>query len=174
MLRKQIYILAGMLTAVAVGLGFGLYVDWGAPNPMPTDAGERLAFAGRLLLVPGLALFAGVGMTANQRFLKPDAIDGERKVESWAFEVNLRYNQNTLEQAFLAAVAWIGLALVLPVEQLGVISRMAVMFGAGRFAFWLGYLYAPWARAFGMGLTAYPSFVGLIYLAWFAIAQPGG
>jgi hypothetical protein len=166
-------ILAGMLAAIIVGLGFGLFVDWGAPSPPPADAGERIAFAGRWLLIPGLALFAGVGFTANQRFLKPDAIDGERKVESWGFEVNLRYNLNTLEQAILAAIAWIGLALVLPVNQLGVIPRMAVMFGVGRAAFWAGYLYAPWARAFGMGLTAYPTFVGLIFLAWFSLQGAG-
>jgi hypothetical protein len=36
----------------------------------------------------------------------------------------------------------------------------------GRLAFWIGYLYAPWARAFGMGLTAYPTFGALVYLAW--------
>ena len=42
---------------------------------------------------------------------------------------------------------------------------MAVLFGAGRAAYWLGYRYAPWARAFGMGLTAYPQFAALVYLA---------
>jgi hypothetical protein len=62
----------------------------------------------------------------------------------------------------------VNLALVLPVEDLGVIPRMAVLFGVGRAAFWLGYLYAPWARALGMGLTAYPSFGALVFLLWTA------
>jgi hypothetical protein len=166
MLRKQVLIFGGMLAAVVVGITVAFYLPWGVPDPVPQNDGERLAFAVRWLLVPGLALFVGVGMTANQRFLKADAIDGERKVESWAFEVNLRYNQNTLEQLALAAVAWTGLALALPAEQLGIIPRLAILFGAGRAAFWLGYLYAPWARAFGMGLTAYPSFVALVFLVW--------
>ena len=174
MLRKQVLIFAGMVAAVVVGIAVAFYAPWGAPDPLPQNEGERLAFAVRWLLVPGLALFVGIGMTANQRFLKSDAIDGERKVESWAFEVNLRYNQNTLEQLALAAVAWTGLALTLPAGQLGIIARMALLFGAGRVAFWLGYLYAPWARAFGMGLTAYPSFVALVYLVWFALQQPAG
>jgi hypothetical protein len=168
MSRKQLLILGGMLAAVAVGIYVVFYVDWGRPDPAPANAGERLAFAARWLLVPGLALFAGIGLTANQRFLKADAIDGERRVDSNAFEINLRYNQNTLEQAILAAVAWVNLALVLPAEDLGVIPRMAVLFGVGRAAFWLGYLYAPWARAFGMGLTAYPSFGALVFLLWTA------
>jgi hypothetical protein len=168
MSRKQLLILGGMLAAVAVGIFVVFYVDWGRPDPAPANAGERLALAAHWLLVPGLALFAGIGLTANQRFLIADAIDGERRVDSNAFEINLRYNQNTLEQAILAAVAWVNLTLVLPVEQLGVIPRMAVLFGVGRAAFWLGYLYAPWARAFGMGLTAYPSFAALIFLLWTA------
>lgn len=166
--RKQLLILGGMLTALAVGIIVAFYVPWGAPDPLPQNAGERLAFAARWLLVPGLALFVGIGMTANQRFLLPDAIDGQRKVENTAFEINLRYNLNTLEQAVLAAVAWIGLALVLPVDELGIVARLAVLFGVGRAAFWLGYLYAPWARAFGMALTSYPTFAALIFLLWTA------
>jgi hypothetical protein len=110
-------------------------------------------------------LFAGVVFTANRRFFSPQAIDGERHVENDSFEINLRYNQNTLEQLVLAAIAWTGLALMLPAEQLGIIPRLAVLFGVGRIAFWLGYLYAPWARAFGMGVTAYPTFVALVWLA---------
>jgi hypothetical protein len=121
------------------------------------------------MLAPGLALFAGVGLIANRRFFLEGAIDGERRVENTAFEINLRYNQNTLEQLALAAIAWTGLALALPVEEIGVIARMAVMFGVGRLAFWIGYHYAPWARAFGMGLTAYPTFGALVYLAWLAL-----
>ncbi len=164
--QKQLLILGGMMAAVIAGVVAVFFVAWGAPDPPPADAGEKLAFAARWLLVPGLALFAGVGVTASQRFFNPSAIDGERKVEDEAFEINLRYNQNTLEQLALAAVAWMGLALALPVEEIGVIARMAVMFGVGRLAFWMGYHYAPWARAFGMVLTAYPTFGALVYLAW--------
>jgi hypothetical protein len=167
--RKQLLILGGMVAATVVGVIGAFFVSWGTPDPLPADAGERLAFAVQWLLVPGLALFAGIGLVANRRFLMPEAIDGERRIENAAFEINLRYNQNTLEQLALAAIAWLGLALALPEDQLGVIARMAVMFGVGRIAFGLGYLYAPWARAFGMALTAYPTFGALIYLAWLAM-----
>lgn len=169
MSRKQYLILGGMLTAIAVCLVFGLYVQWGAPDPLPGSLAERIAFAARWLLVPGLSLFVGIAFTANRRFMMPNAIDGDRRVDNDAFEINLRYNLNTLEQAVLAAVAWLGLAITLPAEQLGLIARMAVMFGVGRAAFWLGYLYAPWARAFGMGLTSYPTFVALVFLAYNAV-----
>lgn len=167
--QKQLLILGGMMAAVVAGVIVVFFVDWGAPDPLPADAGERLAFAARWMLVPGLALFAGVGVTANRRFFLENAIDGDRRVENTAFEINLRYNQNTLEQLVLAGVAWTGLALALPAEEIGVVARMGVMFGVGRLAFWIGYHYAPWARAFGMGLTAYPTFGALIYLAWLAL-----
>jgi hypothetical protein len=163
--QKQVRVLAGMMAAVLVCLAGAFYWSWGAPDPIPQGSADRLAFAVRWLLVPGLALFAGVVFTANRRFFSPQAIDGERHVENDSFEINLRYNQNTLEQLVLAAIAWTGLALMLPAEQLGIIPRLAVLFGVGRIAFWLGYLYAPWARAFGMGVTAYPTFVALVWLA---------
>jgi hypothetical protein len=167
--QKQLLILAGMMAATIAGVVVVFFVAWGAPEPLPTDAGERLAFAWRWMLVPGLALFAGVGVTANRRFFIADAIDGDRRIDDKAFEINLRYNQNTLEQLALAAIAWTGLALALPIEEIGVVARMGVMFAVGRLAFWMGYHYAPWARAFGMGLTAYPTFGALIYLAWLAL-----
>jgi hypothetical protein len=167
--QKQWLILAGMIAATVSSIIVVFFVGWGAPETPPANAGERLAFAARWLLVPGLALFAGIAVTANRRFFLDKAIDGERRVEDAAFEINLRYNQNTLEQLALAAVAWSGLALVLPIEEISVIARMGVMFGVGRLVFWVGYHYAPWARAFGMGLTAYPTFGALIYLAWLAL-----
>lgn len=167
--QKQLLVSIGVIAAVVVTLLVVFFVGWGAPEVAPADAGERLAFAMRWMLVPGLALFVGVGVIANARFFSEKAIDGDRRVEDAAFEINLRYNQNTLEQLALAAVAWPGLALALPIEEIGVVARMAVLFGVGRFAFWIGYHYAPWARAFGMGLTSYPTFGALIYLAWLAL-----
>lgn len=80
MLRKQLVVALGMVTAIAV-----LVVAWAMlpslPLPVPDgdDAAARLAFVGRWLLLPGLALFAGVATIANQRFFVAEAIDGERK-----------------------------------------------------------------------------------------------
>lgn len=161
----------GALAALIVTLVV-VFAPWGtfaSPHPAPANAGERLAFAARWLLVPGLALLVGIGVLSNARFMSPAAIEGQRVVDSPAFDINQRYNLNTLEQAVLAAVAWTGLALTLPADQLGLIPRIAVQFGVGRALFWIGYLYAPWARAFGMGLTSYPTAGVLVWLAWSAV-----
>jgi hypothetical protein len=49
---------------------------------------------------------------------------------------------------------------------LTLIPAMAFVFIAGRALFWIGYLIAPVARALGLGLSAYPTFAALIWLAW--------
>ena len=127
---------------------------------------ERLAVAARWLLVPGLCLLAGLGVTANQRFLRTDAIDGQTDFKPGFMDINLRYNKNTLEQTVLAAIAWTGLALALRPADLNLVPALAALFALGRATFWIGYLYAPWARAFGLGLTFYPTIAALIWLAF--------
>ena len=167
MLKKQMLVAAGMALAVVILVVFTTTPQLAlhfAP-PLGDDDAARLAFAARWLLVPALCLLAGVGTMANRRFFSSDAIDGTRAPQNRSLEINLRYNQNTLEQAVLAAAAWIGLALVLPHERLGLIGMLAMLFAAGRLLFWLGYLIAPWARAIGFGLTFYPTAVALVWLA---------
>ncbi|WP_372782969.1 MAPEG family protein [Phenylobacterium sp.] len=164
MVSKQILIALGMLAAVAVCLAVAARA-LGAHDAAEVGAAERLAMALRWLLVPGLCLLAGLGATANRRFFSSEAIDGEPPSRPGAFEINLRYNTNTLEQTVLAAIAWSGLALALPARDLSLIPALAGLFAVGRAAFWIGYLYAPWARAFGLGLTFYPTAAALIWLA---------
>jgi MAPEG family len=172
MRRKQLLVLAGMTLAVLALLVLATLPDIGRrfPPPLGDDEAARLAFAARWLLVPALCLLAGIGMMANRRFFSDDAMDGTRAPASRALEINLRYNQNTLEQAILAAVAWTGLALYLPHDRLGLIGVLALIFALGRALFWSGYLMAPWARAIGFGLTFYPTAVALGWLAWRALA----
>ena len=126
---------------------------------------ERLALAARWMLVPALTLLVGLGFTANRRFFAAQQIDGGQAPAGSAFDINLRYNLNTLEQTVLAAVAWTGLALTLRPQDLSLIPALAGLFAVGRITFWVGYLFAPWARAFGLGLTFYPTAAALVWLA---------
>lgn len=165
MIRKQLLIALGALAAVAVCLIVARMALSGSESVAEIGTAHRLALAVRWLLVPGLCLIVGLAFTSNHRFLSADAIDGGPASRPGAFEINLRYNTNTLEQTVLAAIAWSGLALALPVADLKLIPALAGLFAAGRAAFWLGYLYAPWARAFGLGLTFYPSAAAFVWLA---------
>ena len=165
--RQQSIIVAGALAGAVVAAAVLLNAArlfGGLPLPAD-DPASRLAFAARWLLVPGLTLLAGVQVAGRRGFL-PDAIDGTRTPANHALEINLRYNQNTLEQTILAAIAWAGLAVVLPHAQLLLIPAMASLFAVGRATFWLGYLIAPAGRAFGMVLTALPTVGAYLWLTW--------
>jgi hypothetical protein len=166
--QRRIALFALLAVAVSVAVVFAPIPPFGVPADIDGTAG-RLAFAARWMLVPGVCLLVGIGVLANTRYMLPEAIDGQTVVENRAFEVNRRYNLNTLEQTVLAAIAWTGLALALPEEDLSLIPRLAVLFGVGRIAFWIGYLIAPWARGFGMGLTVYPTFGAFAWLVWTAL-----
>jgi len=170
MSNKQALVLLGMALAVVVLLVLTAIPGIGRAFPAPEDddIAARLAFVAKWLLVPALCLLAGIGTLANRRFFSNDAIDGTRTPASRSLEINIRYNQNTLEQTVLAAIAWVGLALALPHDQLGLVGVLAAVFAIGRVLFWSGYLIAPWARAIGFALTFYPTVVVLLWLAWHA------
>jgi hypothetical protein len=165
-LGKQLTVAFGTGAAVALLLLAWLRLPT-LPLPMPDgdDSAARLAFVAHWLPLPGLALLFGIGLVANQRFFVADAIDGGPS-QSRLIQIALRYNTNTLEQIVLAAIAWVGLALALPHDQLKLIPAMAISFLVGRVLFFIGYMIAPTGRALGLGLTAYPSFVALVWLAF--------
>jgi hypothetical protein len=166
MIHKQLIVIAGAVPAFLTVLIVWRYSPWlFASTRLPSDnTAERLGFAVHWLLIPGLTLLAGVWVAGRRGFM-PDAIEGTRTPSSHSFEINLRYNQNTVEQTVLAVIAWTGLALALPRDQLLLIPGMAILFGVGRLTFWIGYLLHPLGRAFGMVLTALPTILAYLWLA---------
>lgn len=123
----------------------------------------RLAFAVYWLILPGLMLLIGILGIASGRFLS-EAVDGTRTPKAHHLEINLRYNLNTLEQSFLAAIAWLGLSISLPHLQLVLIPFFAILFVIGRICFWVGYLINPVARGFGLVLTFLPTVGAFLWL----------
>ncbi|MDX1554689.1 MAG: MAPEG family protein [Xanthomonadales bacterium] len=158
-----------LICALAYRYGPGV-----APQPADTGFEGRLAFVGVWLLVPALAVLAFTIVTMLYRLFSPDAIAGTRRPASRYLEINIRVTQNTLEQAFLAAVAWFGLALALPAGQLALIPVLAVLFGVGRILFWVGYQLDPAWRAIGFGLTALPTAIALLWLGSVALSGLSG
>ena len=129
------------------------------------DPSARVIFVMRWLFMPTCTLALGVQF-ASRRGFYADAIDGTRFPLRRSLEINLRYNQNTLEQLVLAAVTWLNLSLILSHENLVLIPAMASLFVIGRLTFWLGYLMQPIARAFGMILTALPTIGSILWIAF--------
>jgi hypothetical protein len=163
--RKQGIVigLGGVAMGVVVAVGLGATAWFADFVPSADDLATRLAFAVRWLIAPGCALLAGV-FNVSRRGFYPDAIDGTRTPASRGLEIGLRYNQNTLEQAVLAAIAWLGLAATVPHAGLAFIPAMAMLFVAGRATFWIGYLLLPTGLAFGMVMTALPTMVAYGWL----------
>ena len=155
--------------AIALGAIWWVTMVWRGPVVVAAmamqDKASRLALAAQWLLVPGLSLLFGILVTTATRFFVPREFEGSQDGLGRFMEVNLRYNRNTIEQCLLAAIAWLGLALALPPSRLSIIPALALLFGAGRATFWIGYQSASWARAFGFGLTFYPTAIALIWLA---------
>jgi MAPEG family len=157
------------MTGAALAIILAAVVLLNAPNwfsdfaPSNYDVAARLAFAVTWLVVPGLTLFAGV-FGASRRGFYADAIEGTRSPASHSLEINLRYNQNTIEQVILASVGWLALSQILPRDELVLIPAMAVLFTVGRLTFWVGYALHPMARTFGMTLTVVPTIVAYALL----------
>lgn len=55
------------------------------------------------------------------------------------------------------------LSTFLDANSIKLIPILATMFVLGRIAFWIGYLKNPLYRAFGMGVTLYPTAAILLY-----------
>jgi len=168
--RKQLIVFAGAVMGFPV-----IFLVWdhaaqlSARVTVPADnAASRLAYAAHWLILPGLTLLAGI-VAAGRRGFIADAIDGTRTPANHGLEINLRYNQNTLEQTVLVAIAWGAMAPLLPRDELVLIPAMAFLFAFGRITFWIGYLLHPLGRAFGMVLTAAPTLAAYVWLvshAW--------
>lgn len=172
LVRKQLIVVTGIVPALIVVYLTARYAStlFGFAALPADNIAARLAFAAQWLTVPGLALLAGIWAAGRRGFIA-DAIDGTRSPLSHSLEINLRYNQNTLEQTVLAAIAWMNLSVLLPHERLVLIPAAAFLFGFGRAAFWIGYLIYPTARAFGMVLTALPTITAYVWLVQRALER---
>lgn len=73
--------------------------------PYFDSVAHRLAYVVKWLLVPGSCLLVGILTMSMQRFVSGYAISGTRTPDWRSMEINIRYNQNTLEQVILAAIA---------------------------------------------------------------------
>jgi len=70
---------------------------------------------------------------------------------------------------FLVGIS--GLALYVPPEDASAVPILAALFLLGRTIFWVGYHKNPQQRAFGFGLTFYPT---LIVYAWLLVRMLTG
>ena len=123
----------------------------------PDDLTSRLAFGLRANLVIGLWVIIAVRMVAKVRFNSAEDNAGSAfSRPSARLAVPAAFLQNTLEQAFTAALAFLGLAAVGGDAALAYIVAAVMLFSLGRMTFLRGYPRGAGGRAFGIATTALP------------------
>ena len=164
---QQQIVFRGIISAFIFSLTFVLigYFVIALPLPLFNTAESRLIFTLRCQIFPVLMLFAGIVAVGNGRFSSP-AINPLANAESEAMRINLRYLSNTLEQFVLFFADSLILSTFLDTYSIKLIPILATLFVFGRIAFWIGYLKDPIERAFGLGVTLYPTIAILIYDAY--------
>jgi len=142
-------------------------IDW---SPFGWSVGDRLALAIQCSVVATLPAVIAIIVVAAQR-LNPDMWVGQRVRPNSALDINTRFILNTMEQFVLFLVGIGGIALYAPLTEAHSLPILTSLFLLGRILFWLGYHYNPYLRAFGFGITFYPT-VGMF--AWLIIRMSTG
>lgn len=158
---------AGVARGMGLGLGltiagFALPFVWGRfPDLPPTGEGRLTLWAAASVTVAFWVMVA-VARLARFRFYSPQDIAGGASEGATPHARMLQAMlQNTLEQAFLAVVAY-GAWITLSDPRMGALPGLfAVFFSVGRILFFRGYARGAASRALGFALTFYPS-LGLI------------
>ncbi len=157
--------------SVAFFLGVKLFWDW-----VPADWGiaDRIALVIKdsvFALLPGVI---GICIVAAQR-LDPSMWVGRVAKPNSALDINTRFILNTFEQFTAYFVANAGLAMYCPPEEARSLPLLTMLFVMGRILFWIGYHKNPYLRAFGFGITFYPTvaaFAWLVMIMVFGIRVP--
>lgn len=112
-----------------------------------------------------LCLLGNIGKIANHRFATPEDIDGGGLTTGSAqIKIYQATLQNTLEQVALAALTHLLWALSMPQSWQGAIVWASISFAVGRVFFWRGYASGAPGRAFGFGMTFYPTLWMLVMI----------
>lgn len=162
--QQQKTVLKGVIAALVFSITFVAiaYFLVSLPLPILDTVEQRLIFTLRCQIFPVLMLFAGIAAVGNDRFVSP-AINPLAGAESEKTRVHLRYLSNTLEQFVLFLIASLVLSTFLDAHSIKLIPILVTLFVCGRIAFWIGYLKNSLYRAFGLGVTAYPTAAMLFY-----------
>lgn len=159
-----------LLTAVAAFAFSATYVSrvWGVGS----DLSSRATVASWALVLPAFALFVCIARLAKHRFFTPEDIHGSGLTGGTGKAKLLQaLLQNTLEQSCLALPVYIATSVVAPAPLLPVVPAAAAMFLVGRLFFFAGYANGAPSRAYGFGLTFYPTVFLLLFVVALGVSK---
>jgi len=132
---------------------------------VPTDwtLGDRIALVIKDAVIAVLPAVLAICIVAGQR-LDPSMWVGRTAKPNSALDINTRFILNTFEQFILYFIGNAGMALYCPLEEARSLIILTALFLLGRVLFWVGYHYNPYVRAFGFGITFYPTVAVFLWL----------
>lgn len=154
--------LASLLVYVVVVVAVCL--AWPRLFGFPVGLAERITFGlHAALLVLAWVVVAFLMVSTGRRFSPQDIGGSAAGPPSPALAIRVAFLQNTLEQAVIAAGAYLAVATLVTGAWLSLIPAAVLLFWIGRVLFLAGYRRGVRGRALGMCLTAMPTV--LLYLA---------
>ena len=132
---------------------------------VPTDwtLGDRIALVIKDAVIAILPAVLAICIVAAQR-LDPSMWVGRTAKPNSALDINTRFILNTFEQFIAYFIGNAGLALYCPPQEARTLIILTTLFVLGRVLFWVGYHYNPYVRAFGFGITFYPTVAVYLWL----------
>jgi hypothetical protein len=132
---------------------------------VPTEwtLGDRIALVIKDAVIAILPAVLAICIVAAQR-LDPSMWVGRTAKPNSALDINTKFILNTFEQFILYFIGNAGMALYCPPEEARSLIILTTLFLLGRVLFWVGYHYNPYVRAFGFGITFYPTVAVYLWL----------
>jgi hypothetical protein len=163
-----IYVLVGnwLFAGAAFGIAKLLW-HW---VPADWTLGDRIALVIKDAVFAILPAVLGICIVAAQR-LDPTMWVGRVAKPNSALDINTRFILNTFEQFILYFIGNAALALYCPPDEARTLIILTSLFVAGRVLFWAGYHVNPYLRAFGFGITFYPTVVVYAWLVLFMVFE---
>ncbi len=132
-------------------------------TPVDWTLGDRIAQMIKDAVFAILPALVAICIVAAQR-LDPNMWVGRTAKPNSALDINTRFILNTFEQFILYFIGNAGLAIYCPPQEARTLIILTALFLLGRVMFWVGYHFNPYLRAFGFGVTFYPTVVVYLWL----------
>ena len=150
------------------GLFFGLCKLFWHWVPTEWTLADRIALVIKDAVIAILPAVLAICIVAAQR-LNPSMFVGRMPKPNSAVDINNRFILNTVEQFILYFIGNAGIALYCPPEEARTLIILTALFLMGRVLFWVGYHYNPYVRAFGFGITFYPTVAVYLWLILYMV-----
>lgn len=137
------------------------FVTWQPAHWATLEDKFRLVIGDAVLAC--IPMIVAILVVARQR-LDPEMMLGYKIRPNSALDINTRFILNTAEQFVLFIVGQIGLMLYAPQQEARTLVSLTLLWVVGRILFWIGYHTNTLVRAFGFGVTFYPTVMVHIWL----------